>query len=92
MEECKRHGGPITPNTLDILNGLVESLLHEIAYLRATIAPNIRQMRRVKDTAGKFRMEKFGIEQLRTSIRNAVKHEEDRAIDIDTLLMQTLIF
>ena len=91
LEECKKHGGPITPNTLNTLNGLVETqLLHEIAYLRATIAPNIRQMRRVNDTAGKFRMEKFGLEELRTSIRNAVKPEEDRTADIDALLMQTL--
>jgi hypothetical protein len=34
-------------------------------------------MRRVKDAGAKFRIEKFSLEELRTSIRNAVKPEEN---------------
>ena len=57
-------------------------ILSEISYLRATIAPDIRQMRRVK-VGGKFKMVRISIEELRQSIRNAVKLESDLGADID---------
>ena len=57
-------------------------ILSEITYLRATIAPDIRQMRRVK-VGGKFKMVRISIEELRQSIRNAVKLESDLGADID---------
>ena len=57
-------------------------ILSEISYLRAAIAPDIRQMRRVK-VGGKFKMVRISIEELRQSIRNAVKLESDLGADID---------
>ena len=78
LETCKCHQGPVTPNSIDRLQ-----------HLRATIAPDIRQMRRVK-VGGKFKMVRFLIEELRQSIRNAVKPESDLGADIDVLLSNVL--
>ena len=74
---CKQHGGPLTDNNLELVEWLSEKqLISEIVFLRLTVAPNIRQQRRVKDSnTGKFRVEKFTAEELRTSIRNAIKPE-----------------
>jgi len=62
-----------------------KQLLSEIAYLRATIAPNIRQQRRIK-VNGKFKMEKFTLSELRIAIKNAVKPEMELHSDVDDLL------
>lgn len=90
LDECKAHGGPVTPSCMDILEGLTnEQLLAEVGYLRLTTAPGIRQMRRVKDD-GKLKMVKFSESELRTSIRNALKPEEDLQEDIVALLNDAL--
>ena len=91
LEVCKEHSGPITPTSVGILNNLGEKqLLAEVGYLRATVAPDIRQMRRVKTPEGRFKMEKFSIEELRVSIKNAIKPEENITSDVDSLLKQAL--
>ena len=59
-----------------------KEILSEISYLRVTIAPDIRQMWWVK-VDGKFKMVRFSVEELRQSIRNAVKPESDLGADID---------
>lgn len=64
---CKELSGPMTPDSVEKLNELNEKqLLSEIGYLRATIAPDIRQKRR--DTG--YKMETFSLTQLRNSIKN----------------------
>jgi len=69
LEKCKEHGGPITPNTMEMMNQLTENeLLVEIAYLRMTIAPDIGQKRRVKNSYGRFQFEKFSILELQAAI------------------------
>ena len=91
LEVCKEHSGPITPTSVGILNNLDEKqLLAEVGYLRATVAPDIRQMRRVKTPEGRFKMERFSIEELRVSIKNAIKPEENITSDVDSLLKQAL--
>jgi len=93
LEECKKHGGPVTPISLDSLERLNESqLLKEIGYLRSTVAPDIRQKRRVKCTDGTktFTFEKFSVDELKTSIRNAVKPEDNVSVDVDILLKKVL--
>ncbi len=55
-----------------------------------TIAPDIRQMRRVKAGDGKFKMEKFTENELQTSIRNALRPEATVSSDIDTLLINVI--
>ena len=78
---------PITPNGIELLESLTEQeLLTEISYLRNTVAPNIRQRRRVKTDDGKYKMEKFSTCELKTSIRNAVKPENELVNDINQLL------
>ena len=63
LDTCKAHSGPVTPTSVDILDGLNDKqLLAEVCYLRATIAPDIRQMRRVKAADGRFRMERSFLE------------------------------
>ncbi len=75
---------------MDILDGLTnEQLLAEVGYLRLTTAPDIRQMRRVKVYC-KFKMLKFSEAELRTSIINALKPEEDLQEDIGALLDDAL--
>ena len=52
LDVVKLHGGPVTEESLekiDVLTG--KQLLAEIAYLRATIAPDIRQKRMSSDTS-----------------------------------------
>ena len=49
LDSCKEHGGPVTQNSVDLLDNLNSAqLLNEIGYLRMTTAPHIRQMKRVK--------------------------------------------
>ena len=64
LETCKGNGGPLTKKSLNKLNKLTEKkLLAEISDLRATIAPDIRQNRRVK-IDGKFKMVNFTTDEL----------------------------
>ena len=63
-----------------------EGLLAEILYLRATVAPDIRQKRRVK-TDGKLKMVNFTINEL--SIKNAVKPENNIIVSVSELLMDS---
>jgi len=86
MDVCKDHGGPLSPNSLYLLDNLSEKqLIAEVVYLRLTIAPNIRQMRRIK-VDGKYKMEKFKADELKTSIRNAIQPVDNVERDVDTLL------
>ena len=97
LTKCKKRGGPISVGDLNLSDRLYEkSLLLEISYLRATIAPNIRLRatiapnirlrRRVKLPDGKFKFLKYSITELKTSIRNAIKPENDLQDDVGTLL------
>ena len=91
MEVCKKHGGPLTPNCMDILQGLnTEQLLAEVSFLRLTTAPHIRQMRRIKCADGRYQMMKFSDEELKTSLTNAIKPVEDVSTDIEELLNNVL--
>lgn len=83
----KQHGGPATPNSLDILEHLTKkSAIGEVSYLRLTIAPDIRQMRRVTAAEGRYRMEKFGLDELKTSNRNVLKPESCVTMDLNNFL------
>ena len=91
LDICKLQGGPITASSLDIVNEMDEKqLLHEISYLRATVAPNIRQQRRIK-VDGRFRMEKFSKNELITEIKNAVKPETEMNVSIQELLKTAFV-
>ena len=71
-DTCENHHGPMTQESTLLVDTLIEKeLISEIGYLRATVAPDIRQMRRVK-IDGKFKMMKFSCDELRQSIKNAI--------------------
>ena len=90
LELCKQHGGPITPSCVELMGSLNnEQLLAEISYLRLTIAPNTRQMKRIK-VDGRYKMQKFSEDELRTSIRNAIRPQVDVTTDVETLLKSVL--
>ena len=90
LDTCKDHGGPVTPKFLALVDSLNEKqLIAEIGYLRVTIAPNIRQMRRIK-VDGKLKNVNLSLQELRQSIKNAVQPESDISNDIDTLLKKYL--
>ena len=88
LAKCKVHGGPVTVADLDDLLDKLDNkqLLLEFAYLRATVAPDIRQKRRVKILDGKFKFENLSKEELKTLIRNAVYPENELRDDVDALL------
>ena len=90
IDICKQHGGSLTDNNLEVVESLSEKqLISEIVFLRLTVAPNIRQQRRVKDSnTGKFRVEKFTAKELRTSIRNAIKPEDEVDKNVDGMLLK----
>ena len=90
IDICKQHGGHLTDNNLELVESLSEKqLVSEIVFLPLTVAPNIRQQRRVKDSnTGKFRVEKFTAEELRTSIRNAIKLADEVDKNVDGLLLK----
>ena len=90
LEQCKEHGGPITPGCIELLEQLNDKqLILEIGYLRLTTCPNIRQMRRVKQN-NKFIMQKFTTDELRTSIRNSIAPVNEINDDVESLLNSVL--
>jgi hypothetical protein len=90
LDSCKAHGGPLTASSLEHMYGLSEKeLLHEIAYIRVTIAPDIKQMKRIV-VDGKIKMQKFSVDQLREQIKNTLKPESDLRPDLNELLLSVL--
>ena len=86
LEEVKDHGGPITPNDIHKLDLLTDSeILTEVRYLRQTVAPNIREKRKVDR---KFL--KFSKSELIQQIKSVLKPENEEIGDINTLLMNSL--
>ena len=86
LEQVKLHGGPIGMNELDKLEKMTEKeLLSEVRYLRQTLAPNIREKRKV---GTKF--VKFSIEELKNQILNVLRPENDFIEDVDKLLLDNL--
>ena len=87
LESVKLHGGPITEQEIVKLDSLTDKqLLSEIGYLRATIAPDIKQKRKLP--SGKF--ETFPRAELIGQIRNAIKPEKSDATDINRLVITAL--
>ena len=86
LEEVKKHGGPITPKDLDNLVKLTDSeILYEVKYLRQTVAPHIREKRKVDR-----KFVKFSKEELIQQIKNVLKPENEELGDIDNLLLKSV--
>ena len=86
LEELKEHGGPITPNDLDVLDTLTDlEILSEVRYLRQTVAPNIREKRKVNK-----KFVKFSRVEMIDQIKGVLKPENEDFGDIDALLLKAL--
>ena len=73
-------------NDLNKLDQLSEKeLLSEVRYLRQTVAPNIREKRKI---GSKF--VRFSLEELKNQILNVLKPENEYVEDIDQLLLTSL--
>ena len=86
LEVLKNDGGPLTANDIQRLDDMdTRNLLNQIAYLRCTIAPNIRQKSKRN---GKF--EVFSDEELRQQIIDVIKPIEEVEVDLESLVIDAL--
>ena len=63
-----------------------KQLLMQIKYLRATVAPNIKQQR--KNKKGKFNL--FSIEEMRNEIRSVLKPDDESNVALEEILMKEI--
>ena len=83
MEKLKKKNGPVTVNDTDRLDVMcTKDLLLQIAYLRCTIAPNIREKRKVGN-----HFETFSDEELRRQILDAIKPSGEMEDDVDSIVI-----
>ena len=86
IEECKKHGGPMTVSNISLIDILTsDQLVSEICFLRATTCPNIRQQRRIT-VNGRYKMERFSVPELRAQVKNAIKPESEVDLSVEALL------
>ena len=82
LDQCKVHGGQISPDNLDNLDNLTEKqLILEIRYLWITVAPNIRERRKLR--SGKF--ERMAIDELKNQIVNVLNPPVGNMKDLNNL-------
>ena len=87
LQVIKTHGGPVTCNDLDNLEKLTDKqVLDEVRYLRHTIAPNIREKRKVEN-----KFVKYTKAELITQIKNVLKPETEVEDNVDKLLFNSLV-
>ena len=84
LEKLKKTGGPVTADDIDRMKSMsTKDLLDQIAYLRCTIVPNIKQKRNV---GNKF--EQFSDDELKRQISDVLKPSEDMDEDVDSLVVK----
>ena len=74
LEKIKKHGGSVTPDSLNILDSLSEDqIIAEVSFLKLTVAPDLRLRKRVKnvDTYW-FKLLKLPVDQLKMSIQGVL--------------------
>ena len=87
LQVIKTHGGPVICNDLDNLEKLTDKqVLDEVRYLRHTIAPNIREKRKVEN-----KFVKYTKAELITQIKNVLKQETEVEDNVDKLLFNSLV-
>ena len=85
LEECKTHGGPISA-CLQLLEHLThKELLQETRYLRATIAPHIKERRCVVDSEGKKKMPLLSIESMRENIKLVLDKDSVTSVSLTNI-------
>ena len=93
LDSVKKHGGPITAESLNLLDTLTESqICTEVTYLKLTIAPDLKLRKRVKNTqTNKYQMIKLPVEQLKMSIKSVISPAVDVTQDLDCLLQSVFV-
>ena len=88
LSQCRIHGGPISLDNIDLLDSLNEKqIILEATYLKATVAKEIKLKKRVKELeTDKFRMISLPSEQIKQSILNVIKLQNDVSEDVEILL------
>ena len=88
LSQCRTHGGPISLDNINLLDSLDEKqIILEATYLKATVAKEIKLKKRVKDLdTDKFRMVSLPSEQIKQSIRNVIKPQNDVSGNVENLL------
>ena len=93
LATCQQHGGPLTENTIDLVDKLTDKqLITEVSYLKKTLNANIKlKTKGPKDTTtGRFKFIPQTSDELRNSIRSVIKPEAAHS-DMEFLLQQALI-
>lgn len=87
VQDCIGRGGPVNIKNIDeLLPKLkLEEVLNEIRLLRLTVAPDIRQQRKIKTPTGS-KVEKFSLPELQGSIRSAIAPANNVTNSVETLL------
>ena len=87
IEQCKNHDGPVTASNLELLPILnTKQLLAEIRLLRCTVAPDVKERRKVTSDDGTVHYTTFPDYKLRESIRSILKPEVQSNITLDSLI------
>ena len=88
LSQCRQHYGPIALDNIDLLDSLDEKqIILEATYLKATVAKEIKLKKRVKELdTDKFRMVKLPLEQIKQSILNVIKPQNDVSENVEYLL------
>ena len=82
----KLHGGPVSANDVDKLDKLSEAeVLAEVRYLRQTLAPNIREKRKIEN-----KFIKFTKLELIQQIRSVLRPENEDFEDVNCLLLNSV--
>ena len=88
LNQCKTHAGPLSSSDkdMDLLSKLsTKELILEVRYLRTTIGPNIKEKRRIRDSNGKYKFEKFSDDELRMQIKSVLRPEVNAEQDLEQL-------
>ena len=93
LEKIKKHGGPVTADSLNILDSLSEDqIIAEVSFLKLTVAPDLRLRKRVKNVdTNRFKMLKLPVEQLKMSIQGVLRPVVAGEEHLDNLLAKVFV-
>ena len=92
LDQCKVHGGPVSLNTINILDNLSEKeLLTETRYLRSTVAPHIKERHAIIDKDGKKKMPVLPAKSLKENIKAVINPKNTPVENIEALIENAFV-
>ena len=89
LDQCKIHGGPISPSNLGIIDLISpEQIILEARYLKATGVNDIKLKKREQTTAGKYKMVNLPIDVIKDEIKSTINPSKSQTVAIEMLLMK----